>query len=101
MALRLDPEIEAAMAPMMAAMASMPKPAVGDVEVRRQMFAGFLEAMFGRLPVPTDVTSKDYHTTTADGHSLLLRWITKTSSSSGGGAGAPTSAIVYAHGGGK
>jgi hypothetical protein len=97
MALQLDPEIEAALAPMMAAMASMPKLAAGDVEGRRMAFAGVLGAMFATLPIPTDVTTKDYHTTTTDGHSLLLRWITKTS----GAAGTPTSAVVYAHGGGE
>jgi acetyl esterase/lipase len=97
MALRMDPEVEAALAPIAAAMANLPKLAAGDVAGRRQAFSGFLEAMFGALPIPTDVTTKDYHTTTSDGHSLLLRWITRTS----GGAGTPTSAIVYAHGGGE
>jgi hypothetical protein len=97
MALKLDPEVEAALTPIIAAMANLPKLAAGDIAGRRQSFAGFLEAMFGGLPVPTDVATTDYHTTTSDGHSLLLRWITKTS----GGAGTPTSAIVYAHGGGE
>jgi acetyl esterase/lipase len=97
MALQLDPEIEAALAPMMAAMASMPKLAAGDVEGRRTAFSGVLGAMFATLSIPTDVTTKDYHTTTTDGHSLLLRWITKTPDT----AGTPTPAVVYAHGGGE
>jgi acetyl esterase/lipase len=97
MALQLDPEVQAALAPMMAVMASMPKLAAGDVEGRRASFAGMLEAMFAALPIPTDVTTKDYHTTTTDGHSLLLRWISKTPSA----AGTPTPAVVYAHGGGE
>ena len=97
MGLQLDPEIQAASAPMMAAMASIPKLAAGDVEGRRTAFSGMLKAMFATLAIPTDVTTKDYHTTTTDGHSLLLRWITKTPSA----AGTPTPAVVYAHGGGE
>ena len=97
MALQLDPEIQAALGPMIAAMASMPKLAAGDVEGRRTAFSGMLGAMFATLPLPTDVTTKDYHATTTDGHSLLLRWITKTPSA----AGTPTPAVVYAHGGGE
>ena len=97
MALQLDPEIQAGLAPMMAAMASMPKLAAGDVEGRRTASSGMLEVVFGTLPVSTDVTTKDYYTTTADGHSLLLRWITKTPSA----VGTPTPAVVYAHGGGE
>jgi acetyl esterase/lipase len=97
MTLQLDPEVQAALAPMMAAMASMPKLAAGDIEGRRASFPSMLEAMFGALPIPTDVTTKDYHTTTTDGHSLLLRWISKTPSA----AGTPTPAVVYAHGGGE
>jgi acetyl esterase/lipase len=97
MALQLDPEVQAAWAPLMAIMASIPKPATGDVEGRRTAFSGMLKAMFETLPVPTDVTTKDYHTNTTDGHSLLLHWITKTP----GAAGTPTPAVVYAHGGGE
>lgn len=97
MALQLDPEVQAALAPMMAVMASMPKLAAGDVEGRRMLSTGMLEAMFGTLPIPTDVTTKDYHTTTTDGHSLLLRWVSKTPSA----AGTATPAVVYAHGGGE
>lgn len=97
MALHFDPEVEAALPPVMAALASMPKLAPGDVQGRRQMFAGFLGSLFASVPISPDVNTKDYHTTTADGHSLLLRWITKTAS----GAGTPTPAVVYAHGGGK
>lgn len=97
MALTLDPEVGSAMAPMVAAMANVPKVAVGDVEGRRKVFAGFLAAMFGALPTATDVSTKDYHTATSDGHQLLLRWIVKSSAPTT----TPTSAIVYAHGGGE
>ena len=97
MALQLDPEVQVALAPMMARIASMPKLAAGDVEGRRTVFTGMLEAWFKTLPIPTDVTTNDYHTTTTDGHSLLLRWISKTPST----ATTPTPAVVYAHGGGE
>ena len=97
MPLKLDPEVEAGLAPMLQAMASVPKPAVGDIEGRRKAVKGMLEQAFALLPTPTEVTSKDYDTTTSDGHSLLLRWITKTP----GAAGAPTPAVVYVHGGGE
>ena len=97
MALKLDPEVQEALAPMMAAMANLPKLAAGDIQGRRTIMAGFLEQLFSSLPVVTDVTAKDYHTTTSDGHELLLRWITKTSAA----APSPTPAVVYAHGGGE
>lgn len=97
MVLQLDPEVQAALAPKIAAMAGMPKLGAGDIEGRRTLFTGMLEAMFGALPIPTDVTTKDYYTTTTDGHSLLLRWVSKTPSA----AGTPTPAVVYAHGGGE
>ena len=97
MALKLDSEVQEVLAPMMGAMANLPKLEVGDVEGKRRVFGGFLEQMFGSLPAPSDVATKDYHTTTSDGHSLLLRWITKTT----GGAPTPTPAVVYAHGGGE
>jgi acetyl esterase/lipase len=65
---------------------------------RRKLFPGFLEAMFVALPTPTDVTTKDFYATTSDGHQLLLRWITKTSTEN---PTTPTSAVVYTHGGGE
>lgn len=98
MALKLDPEVEAALAPMMAAMANVPKLAVGDAHGRRAVIPSLLEAMFAALPTPTDVTTKDFYTTTSDGHQLLLRWVTKTSTEN---PTAPTSAVVYTHGGGE
>lgn len=98
MALKLDPEVESAVAPMVAAMANMPKLAVGDVNGRRAHFSSFIAALFGALPTPTDVTTKDFYTTTSDGHQLLVRWIAKSPAEN---ATAPTSALVYAHGGGE
>ena len=97
MALKLDPEVQEALAPMMGAMANLPKLELGDVEGKRRIFGGFLDQMFGSLPGPSDVATMDYHTTTSDGHSLLLRWITKKT----GGAPTPTPAVVYVHGGGE
>ena len=46
MALQLDPEIQAALVPLMAVMDGMPKLPAGDVEGRRTAFAGVLGAMF-------------------------------------------------------
>lgn len=98
MALKLDPEVESAVAPMIAAKANLPKLAVGDVNGRRAHFSSFMAAISGALPTPTDVTAKDFYTTTSDGHELLVRWIAKTPAEN---ATAPTSALVYAHGGGE
>ena len=97
MSMKLDPEVEAALAPMMGAMANMPKLEAGDVAGRRTAFDGFMGMMFGAIPKPADVTRKDFHTTTSDGHSLLMRWYTKDSSKA---PFAASPALLYLHGGG-
>ena len=49
--------------------------------------------MLTQLPAPSDVTTKDYKTTTTDGAQLLLRWYAHRDAS-------PGSAILYIPGGG-
>jgi len=97
MSMKLDPEVEAALAPLMAAMANIPKLEVGDVAGRRQAFDGFMSMLFGAMPKPTDVIRKDFHATTADGHSLSMRWFAKESNKA---PFAATPAVLYLHGGG-
>lgn len=87
----LDPEIAAGLAALFPEEA--PLPAVGDVASRREGVEALQRTTHGSLPMPTDVTIRDLHTTADDGAELLLRWYTKDGAS-------PGSAVLYAHGGG-
>lgn len=93
MAFTLDPQVEAALAPMFAAMAGTPLPPVGDIATRRQITEVIMAQTAAAQPIPSDVTATDYHTVAADGAEILLRWYVKD------GVG-PGSAALYLHGGG-
>jgi acetyl esterase/lipase len=89
-----DPEVEAAIRPMLDRFSQASKIPPGDVLARR---AAMDEAVkhFNPLPYIGDVTTKDYQASATDGQSLLVRWFTKTD--------APTTAgpaILFVHGGG-
>ncbi len=93
MSLDLDPQIAAALAPLLEhAGDTSPAPA-GDVTARRATLNPMLAAINDLEPAPDDVTSTDHHLTTDDGAELLLRWYTKVGEQ-------PGSAVVYFHGGG-
>ncbi|CAK4032337.1 alpha beta hydrolase [Lecanosticta acicola] len=89
----LDPAIGAALA---AQMGPDPPPplAVGDVQGRRRQLDLFFSGVVNQLPDPQDVSTQDFTTQAEDGHTLTLRWFTKT------GTQPPGSAVLYAHGGG-
>jgi acetyl esterase/lipase len=93
MALTLDPEVAAALAPMAAAMAGTVPPPVGDVQSRRPVLEAIMAQTAVAQPTPADVSTTDFHVTATDGADVLLRWYVKH--------GAPHGpAVVYAHGGG-
>lgn len=93
MTIDLDPQIAAALAPLMQDADDMAPPPAGDVESRRTTITPMITTFNQLEPAPTDVTSTDYHLPTADGDSLLLRWYTEKGSQPGSG-------VVYFHGGG-
>jgi acetyl esterase/lipase len=95
MPFKLDPEVGAAMAALSPpGQEPPPPPAIGDITSRRNM----VDVMFTAIlpPMPSDVSTKDFHITTSDGHKLLLRWYTKNGSEPSG----KTPAVAYYHGGG-
>lgn len=66
---------------------------VGDVATRRLQCEGVLRQVVTRLPMPTDVTMRDFETEVSDGTRLLLRWYTKDGYRTGSG-------VFFIHGGG-
>ena len=90
----LDPEIAAAMAPLMAAKENAPVLAAGDVDGRRAALDPMLAMVNAMNPAPPDVETKDYYTKTPDGHDLLMRFYTKNAATK------PSPAVLYMHGGG-
>lgn len=93
MTLNLDPQIAAALAPIMEQAGDSTPPPAGDVAGRRVTINGMLAAINNLETAPADVTTTDYHLTTPDGADLLLRWYTKDGAQ-------PGSAVLYFHGGG-
>ncbi|KAI4156154.1 MAG: hypothetical protein LQ340_000491 [Diploschistes diacapsis] len=92
-----DSEILPTITAMAAQMPSNPMP-VHDTASRRVGTDFVMQLIATRTPSRTDVASKDYHTTTADGHSLLLRWTHSTASPPH--PSRPGPAALYVHGGG-
>lgn len=88
----LDPELAAALAPDPDAPHPAP-PAAGDVQTRRVIFEAIIAQTSTAQPIPDDVTITDFHQTTGDGESVLLRWYAKNGA-------APGPASIYLHGGG-
>ncbi|VVJ21931.1 Lipase [Amycolatopsis camponoti] len=93
MALSLDPEIAAALAPMAGAMADLTPPAVGDVAAQRARWEPIIGAASTAQPIPVDVKTTDHFATTGDGAQIALRWYVKEGA-------APGPAVVFFHGGG-
>lgn len=93
MAFSLDPEVGAGLAALFAEAGDAQPPVVGDVASRRENVEGLQTMVHGLLPMPADVTIQDFHATTEDGASLLLRWYSKDGVN-------PGSAVLYCHGGG-
>ncbi|KAF2404062.1 alpha/beta hydrolase [Trichodelitschia bisporula] len=66
---------------------------VGDVAARRAWVDGF--AAMAPKPLP-GITCKEFHTPSADGHQVPIRWHAKDNHASG----PPTPAVLFIHGGG-
>jgi acetyl esterase/lipase len=93
MALTLDTEVAAALAPMAAAMADVVPPPVGDALSRRPLIEAVMAQTAALQSMPTDVNVTDFHTPAIDGAPVLLRWYVKDGAPSG-------PAVLYLHGGG-
>jgi acetyl esterase/lipase len=89
MALTLDPEIAAALAPM----AGFTPPPVGDIAGRRAAWEPIIGAAGTAQPIPPDVTTSEHHATADDGAQIRMRWYAKDGAT-------PGSAVLFFHGGG-
>lgn len=94
MSFNLDPQVATALQAMEAA---GPRPALGDVQAFREGLGAGLkhlyEAGFPKAKRDPSVSQKDFYTTSADGHEVLLRWYSKS-----GAAAGP--AVYFVHSGG-
>ncbi|MGW2651550.1 alpha/beta hydrolase [Streptomyces sp. NPDC001393] len=93
MSFSVDPEIAEGVETLFKHFGEVEPMAVGDVASRRAVFDRMQLTMFAQLPMPDDVTMRDYETTAQDGARIVLRWYTKDGA-------APGSAVLYAHGSG-
>lgn len=95
MSLSMDPAVEAAIAPLLAAADGQPPPPAGDVGSRRAIVEALFEHFATIRPSITDVSVTEHTTTSHDGADIALRLYAKE----GAGAG-PGSAVLHVHGGG-
>jgi acetyl esterase/lipase len=93
MALSLDLEIAAALAPMAGAMADVTPPAVGDIAARRALWEPIIGAAGTAQPIPADVKTSEHYATADDGVWIRMRWYTKEGAATG-------PAVLFFHGGG-
>jgi hypothetical protein len=68
LAFTLDPEVAAALAPMVAAMADVTPPPVGDVESRRPVLEAIMAETAAAQPMPADVKTPFYRSTDLELH---------------------------------
>lgn len=92
MSLHLDKEFAAAIAPFAGAMANMPKPALHDVEARRQILASFASA--SPPEIPAEIDHEILSIAAADGYEISV-WRFRNKSST-----KPGPAVLHIHGGG-
>jgi acetyl esterase/lipase len=91
-AVTLDPEVAAALAPIAAATADVVPPPVGDVESRRPAVEAVMAETAALQPRPTDVKTTDFKVTTDDRAQALLHWYVEND--------VAESAALYLHGSG-
>ncbi len=89
----LDPEIAENVAILFRDLGDLEPIAVGEIASRRAIFDKMQLMMFEQLPMPDDVTIRNFETIAEDGTSIVLRWYVKNDST-------PGSAVLYAHGSG-
>ncbi len=93
MALQMDPEIAAAMAPIIEASAGVEPPPAGDWKSRRAAVDELITSLTAAWPAPADVTVTELTAPAADGSTIPMRLYRKEGES-------PGSLVVYIHGGG-
>lgn len=89
----LDPQIAEHVAALFRDLGEMEPIGVGEIAARRAVFDKMQLMMFEQLPMPDDVTIRNFETVAQDGTSIALRWYTKSNVT-------PGSAVLYAHGSG-
>lgn len=93
MAFEVDPEVAAAIAPIVEAMAAKAPPPAGDWQTRRKAIEKLFSGVTGSWPSPPDVEVTQLAATAGDGSTIPMRLYRKSGSS-------PGSLAVYLHGGG-
>jgi len=97
MPLSYDPEYLKAAEPLLDAVASVPKPAVGDTANRRAGFEALLGSTFQNFPDIHDVERSIHHVQDKNGHQVPIhRFIKKSNENSA----QPGPSILHIHGGG-
>jgi acetyl esterase/lipase len=94
MALGIDEQVLAEMAPLMAALGEVEQAPIGDVEARRVYGHRMFDLVGSRRTPASGVDSARYALKVADGTELAMTWYQPTA------AAAPGSAALYLHGGG-
>lgn len=95
MALKYDPEWQAAAAPILTMMAAQPAPADHDVEARRIGIKGAFSALLGPMRPFPDIETTEYKFKSYDGAELSIYRYQKQ-----GAQGTPAPAYIHVHGGG-
>ncbi len=94
MALGIDEQVLAEMAPLFAALGDAEPPPVGDVDARRVSGHRMFDLVGSRRSPAAGVDTEQHFMTAADGATLDLTWYHPS------GGGGPGSAALYLHGGG-
>jgi acetyl esterase/lipase len=93
MALRIDPEVAEALAPLVEASQGVEPPPVGDWQTRRAAVDEMLTMFTGSWTPPADVTVTELHAEAPDGADIPMRLYRREGSD-------PGSLVIYIHGGG-
>lgn len=93
MTFTMDPQVAAALAPLVAATEGLEPPAVGDVAARRERSADLFAYVSSILPANEQVTRTAHSVTSETGTDIAMTWFAPPGDTSG-------SAALYIHGGG-
>ncbi|KAK5047093.1 hypothetical protein LTR84_007036 [Exophiala bonariae] len=96
MAPPFDPEFAAAFEPFIPFLAAQPKPAIHDIQARRERCKQVLVPLANAVPLSPDIEITVHHVASYDGHKIEVHEFRKKSATST----TSTSAVVHAHGGG-
>lgn len=93
MTLQFDPEYAEGMAAWTSVIEGIEPLPLGDIINRRVVFESVLDQVVDRLPMPANVTIRDFEIVVDAGSKIMLRWYTKDGVNPGSG-------IYFIHGGG-